>query len=69
MKLKVFNLTSPLVEIVVPGIGTIAPRDAVASAGDTLAKLVQLAAPQACRQIQQKQLIVTLGFRLNEKPL
>jgi hypothetical protein len=28
MKLKVFNLTSPLVEIVVPGIGTIAPRDA-----------------------------------------
>ena len=29
----------------------------------------QLAAPQACRQIQQKQLIVPLGFRLNEKPL
>jgi len=29
----------------------------------------QLAAPQACRQIQQKQLIVTLGLRLNEKPL
>jgi hypothetical protein len=28
MKLKVFNLTSPLVEIVVPGIGTIAPRAA-----------------------------------------
>ena len=29
----------------------------------------QLAAPQARRQIQQKQLIVTLGLRLNEKPL
>ena len=29
----------------------------------------QLAAPQARRQIQQEQLIVTLGFRLNEKPL
>lgn len=28
MKLKVYNLTSPLVEIVVPGIGTIAPRAA-----------------------------------------
>ena len=29
----------------------------------------QFPAPQACRQIQQKQLIVPLGFRLNEKPL
>jgi len=29
----------------------------------------QLAAPQACRQIQQEQFIVTLGLRLNEKPL
>ena len=29
----------------------------------------QLAAPQTRRQNQQKQLIVTLGFRLNEKPL
>ena len=28
MQLKVYNLTSPLVEIVVPGIGTIAPRAA-----------------------------------------
>ena len=29
----------------------------------------QLAAPQARRQIQKKQFIVTLGLRLNEKPL
>ena len=29
----------------------------------------QLAAPQACRQVQKEQFIVTLGFRLNEKPL
>jgi len=29
----------------------------------------QLAAPQACRQIQQEQFIISLGFRLNEKPL
>jgi hypothetical protein len=28
MQLKIYNLTSPLVEIVVPGIGTIAPRAA-----------------------------------------
>ena len=29
----------------------------------------QFPAPQACRQIQQEQFIVTLGLRLNEKPL
>ena len=29
----------------------------------------QLAAPQACRQIQQEQFIIPFGLRLNEKPL
>ena len=29
----------------------------------------QLAAPQACRQIQQEQFVIPFGFRLNKKPL